>query len=287
MPIPILFAWSWLFPLLIGPVAADSPDRIIEQRSAELHWIEPEAGIRFAEYRFGDTSKSDSLLAVLTIDPSRWSFELLMAQEHQDSSGRSARAWSELSGAPIVFNAGMYLPDRRRHVGYARKGAMINQPRIAGDYLSAVIFDPHFDSLPLFRIADLDVDSLADLNWRYGTVIQNLRLLKAPGENRWPESSKRWSELALAEDSLGRAVVIFCSFPITMHRFNKLLLELPLGLRAAQHLEGGIEAQLVINLPGLRREFIGLSKAGGVWQERSLAGELPNVLAVRQRRKGQ
>lgn len=259
-----------------GPLyASDLPD--------SLHWQILQEGLDYCEIDIGEDTVADSLIVLLRIDPANWQFSLLMQSEQQDSVKRSARGWSEQAALPVVFNAGMYLQDRIRHVGYARNGGHINQSRVPRDYLSSALFDPIDPADPPFQIADLDIDSLADLNARYRVVIQNLRLLKDSAENRWPPSTKRWSELALAQDSQGRALVIFCSYPITMYDFNELLRTLPVEIRKAQHLEGGIEAQLAIDLPNFKREFIGLSHGGGKWLPSSLAGPLPNVIGLSRR----
>ena len=78
----------------------------------------------------------------------------------------------------------------------------------------------------------------------YHSVVQNLRLIKNPRLNRWEQQDKKWSEAALAEDKNGNALFILCSFPLSMHDFNELILKYPFGIVAAQHLEGGPEAQL-------------------------------------------
>jgi len=82
---------------------------------------------------------------------------------------------------------------------------------------------------------------------RYNTVVQNLRLIKHPGENRWGMQEQQWSEVALAEDDSGHMLLVYSRTPYPMHTFNEILLEMPLNIVAAQHLEGGPEAQLVIH----------------------------------------
>ena len=76
----------------------------------------------------------------------------------------------------------------------------------------------------------------------------------------------------LAQDESGRALFILCTRNLSMHEFNEMLLELPLGIVAAQHLEG--------------------SGAAGLWartlppdyRQAMIAGSaVPNVLAVTKR----
>ena len=78
----------------------------------------------------------------------------------------------------------------------------------------------------------------------YDTVVQNLRLIKAPGVNVWSNDAERWSEAALAASGDGLFYLVFCQVGLTMPKFNRLLLSLPLGIERAMHLEGGPEASL-------------------------------------------
>jgi len=107
---------------------------------------------------------------------------------------------------------------------------------------------------------------------RYRTVVQNLRLIKRAGENRWQKSGDAWREAALGEDWKGRVLFIYCDRPQTMFEFNRTLLALPIGLVAAQHLEGRGPARLWVNHP----KVVGESLPGALIP----GGRLPNVLGV-------
>ena len=66
-----------------------------------------------------------------------------------------------------------------------------------------------------------------------------------------------WSEAALGEDSSGRILFIFSRSPFTMHNFNQELLSLGVNLVAAQHLEGGPEAQFYVRIGHVTHEMFG------------------------------
>ena len=83
----------------------------------------------------------------------------------------------------------------------------------------------------------------------YSGVVQNLRLIKRPGENRWHNADAKWSEAALGEDAQGRVLFLFSRSPYYMRDWNEELLALGIDLVCAQHLEGGPEAQLYIRSP--------------------------------------
>ncbi len=111
---------------------------------------------------------------------------------------------------------------------------------------------------------------LKEVAARYGTVLQNLRLIKRPRQNRWAPRKERWRECALGEDSAGRILLLACQTAWSMAEFNEILLALPLDIQVAQHLEGSATARLWLDHPDL---------AG--WIEGSYAGPpLPNVLGI-------
>ena len=121
---------------------------------------------------------------------------------------------------------------------------------------------------------------------RYRRVVQNLRMVKRPGENRWSSQERRWSEAALGEDREGRALLIFCGAPLPLDRLIEALLALPLGLVAAQHLEGGTQAQLFVAAGGQTIELVGGYE--GVFSRAEAnrpAWPIPNVIGVRARRR--
>ena len=147
-------------------------------------------------------------------------------------------------GNLFSINAGMFLPDHKTNVGYMKNFNHINNGRINSKYHSVAAFNPVDPSLPAFKIFDSDEKDIRDIIKNYNTVIQNLRLIKRPGENRWMRQDKKWSEAALGEDKDGNALFIFSRMPFTMYDFNKTLLSLPIDIVSAQHLEGGPEASL-------------------------------------------
>ena len=57
--------------------------------------------------------------------------------------------------------------------------------------------------------------------------------------------------MALGEDKQGNILFIFCRSPYSMHDFNNILLQLPINIVCAQHLEGGPEASLYFSYKGI------------------------------------
>jgi hypothetical protein len=236
-----------------------------------------------AEFNVGlPAAVGDSSVVVLRVDPSRWDLRLCCATEEVDGRRMTAEQWCEQLGLVAAINAGMFATDYRTHVGYLRSGTHVNSATV-NQYRSVAAFDPVDAGTPAFRIYDLDDEgsSLDAINEAYDSVVQNLRLIKRPGSNRWEQQEKRWSEAALGEDEQGRALLIFCRSPYSMHDLNSALLELPLGLVAAQHLEGGPEAQLFVRTGDSRIELVGSYESGfSESNDNRAAWPIPNVIGV-------
>jgi hypothetical protein len=228
----------------------------------------------------------DSRITILRLDPDLWAMEFVGLSLSGETSGKTARQWSKNHHLTAAINAGMFATDHKTHVGYLRYRGHVNNDNV-NNYRSVAAFNPRRETLPPFRIFDLDSPgvSLRKILLDYASVVQNLRLIKRPGQNRWQVKDKRWSEAALGEDQAGRILFIFSPTPYTMHDLNNELLDLGIGLVAAQHLEGGSKAQLYINAGGVELELSG--RQGNSFQEEhgiSVAWPIPNVLGVRPRK---
>lgn len=228
----------------------------------------------------------DSKIIILRVDPKLWKLVLIGKSWKGESENKTAREWCESHNLTAAINAGMFATDDTTHVGYLASKGHVNSSHV-NKYMSVAAFDPKKGKgLPEFRIFDLD-DPHVTMNkilHDFSSVAQNLRLIKRPGENRWRQQNKMWSEAALGEDDAGRILFIFSRSPFTMHDFNQELLSLGVGLVAAQHLEGGPEAQLYLQIGNLKREMFGSYETSFKEEDDNTAPwRIPNVLGVRHR----
>lgn len=245
------------------------------------NWTSLARGLELGRFH-GDwpSPARDSTIIVLRVDPEHWEPRLFCASESADQSQMTARQWCQRYGLVAATNAGMFATDHQTHVGYLRAGAHINNNH-RNSYQSIAAFCPRDRSSAPFRIFDLDATPFETISAGYACIVQNLRLIKRPGENRWSQQPKAWSEAALGEDAAGRILLIFCRSPYAMHDFNEILLSLPLELVCAQHLEGGPEAQLAIQVPGFEQEYVGSYETGFIANDLSRhAWPIPNILGI-------
>lgn len=239
-----------------------------------VSWRALAPGVEYAELRAGA-----DVVEVVRVDPTRARLRAVMASAG-DGKPRTAGDWCEREHLVAAINLGMYLPDHRSNVGYARAGAHVNQPRWNGKYESALVFGARKPGLPAAALLDLDVPGARERVADYDTVVQNLRLIRAPGRSVWGPQPRRWSESAVAVDGSGRVLFVFCRAPHAMSDFNRILLALPLGVVAAMHVEGGPEASLSLR-GAVRLDRNGSYESGLVDNDdQPRQWEIPNVLGV-------
>jgi phosphodiester glycosidase len=227
----------------------------------------------------------DSRIAVLRMDPNLWELEVAGISQTGESAGHTAREWCEKRKFAAAINAGMFAADGRTHLGYQRFRDHVNNGR-ANNYQSVAAFDARDPKLARFRIFDLDASGVTfqDILRDYASAVQNLRLVKRPGTNQWSQQDKQWSEAALGEDRDGRILFIYSRSPFSMHDLNREVLAAGIGLVAAQHLEGGPEAQLYLHAGGTEIEMFGSYETSFKPNDDNAAPwPVPNVLGMRSR----
>ncbi len=232
-----------LIVVLLALVAVGSG--CVGQDNPSPAWQVLEPGLDIAHFDSQTQTQAQAArgdFTVLRVDPKRWALRVISGGKGSNRA-RTMERWCDDFQLVAAINAGMYQEDGLTHVGYCQVDGQVINPAV-NKYQSAVALDPLFSSDPLFRIFDLDETKLADIVTKYHTVVQNLRLIKRPMDSRWSQGSGSWPEAALGEDEVGRALLIYCTRPMSMYDFNQLLLKLPLHLVCAQHLEGNSAAKL-------------------------------------------
>jgi hypothetical protein len=286
------FLATAFFLVVLAAVSALSRQNVPTKRSGTaaqggLGWKAVELGM---ELRFLGAQKEgvqgNSPIAILRIDPALWDLEVLGTSRTGESSGHTARDWCQQHNLTAAINAGMFEADQKTHLGYLRYREHINNSH-QNNYQSVAAFDPR-DSADgsRFRIFDLDVPgvTLQGILKDYASLVQNLRLVKRTGQNQWGQQVRRWSEAALGEDRDGRILFIFSRVAFSMHDLNQELLASDIGLVAAQHLEGGPEAQLYVQAGQTKLEMFGSYETSFREDDNNAAAwPVPNILGVRPR----
>ena len=280
------------FLVVLAAVSALSRQNVPAKRSAMaaqggLGWkaVEPGMELRFLEAQ-KEGVQSNSPIAILRIDPALWDLELLGTSRTGESSGHTARDWCQRHNLTAAINAGMFETDQKTHLGYLRYREHVNNSH-QNNYQSVAAFDPRDSAgASRFRIFDLDAPGVTfqGILKDYASLVQNLRLVKRTGQNQWGQQERRWSEAALGEDRDGRILFIFSRVAFSMHDLNQELLASDIGLVAAQHLEGGPEAQLYLQAGQTKLEMFGSYETSFREDDNNAAAwPVPNILGVRPR----
>ena len=244
-------------------------------------WQQVEAGLSVGE--FAAPSKSivgSSHITIIKIDPHFYSFKLMTAKEY-GVEPMTAKAWCQKYNLIAAVNAGMFQSDYRSNVGYMKNYKHVNNGKISAGYSSVFACNPVDAEMNAVRIYDTEDESIKMINQNYHTVIQNLRLIKRPGENRWSQQNRKWSEVALGQDEGGNILFIFSRSPYSMYDFNEIILKLPIHLVCAQHLEGGPEASLFLSYKGTEINQFGSYETGfNENDNNSKAWPIPNVIGI-------
>jgi hypothetical protein len=223
-------------------------------------------------------------MQVVRIDPAKVELILLSASA-AGHEPLTADQWTKKHHLLGVINAGMFEKDCATHSGYMKLGEALRPGTVKKDFSSVAAFLPMDKTSPAFRIYDLeDADIFKDIAPHFTAVVQNLRLIKRPRENRWQQQPKKWSEAALGEDSSGHVLLLFSRQPASMHDFNEHVLQLPIDLVAAQHMEGGPEASLYLSKGDFVFAGMGGYETGFSENDSNYTfWALPNVIGIRER----
>jgi hypothetical protein len=250
----------------------------------KVGWATLEPGIEYATVTPPGPAALpiDGRLHIVRVDPRKRRLEAVMSGG-DDKKLRPAGAWCRERHLAVAINMGMYEKDERTNTGYARKDRYVNNGHWGTKYRAALGFAPGKDGAPPVVMADLDRPGEQGRLGAYGTVVQNLRLIRG-GQNMWQKADRRWSEAAVGVDRQGRVLFIFCRYPHAMKELNDIMLALPLELDSAMHVEGGPEASLSIHAGKVNLDLNGSYETGFVendGERRQWA--IPNVLGVRSR----
>ena len=280
---PIKQSWSRLTRLMTSNVAAAVLAGPALSATPPITWQSLQDGVEYAAIgadKVDAGASADERLHVVRIDPERAPLVAVMAKAG-DGKPREAAKWCHERKLAVAINLGMYAADQLTNVGHAHVPGHVNHAHWSSSYKSALAFAPKKKGLPAAVLLDLDEPGSKERLADYGAAVQNLRLIRAPGQNVWGEQERRWSEAAVAMDKQGRLLFLFTRHLYSMHELNAKLLALPLDISNAMHVEGGPEASLSIHVPGLDLDLNG-SYEIEVDEDDIEAGQwpIPNVLGV-------
>lgn len=244
-----------------------------------LAWRELEPGLAVETFAAPGEDEVRREVVVLRVDPVLFVLRLYCAGE-QDTDPQTVEQWAEDHDLVAAINASMYLPDRRTSTGFMRNFGSTNNGRVNKGFGAILVFNPAEPGLDPVRLLDRreDPDWEAQLK-RYHTAVQNYRMVSGR-RNVWLRQDEATSIACLGLDERGRVLLIHTRAPFTVFELGNLLLSLPIGLRSAMYVEGGVEAGLYVHSRDFTGRFVGTFEAGFLHGGNTSFRALPNVIGV-------
>jgi uncharacterized protein YigE (DUF2233 family) len=241
------------------------------------HWRTLAPGIEFATMRGEPYCKSGpSTIALLRVDPAQVRLRMMHFLREPDHRPLAIDEWRRRSGATAVFNAGQFYPDLAYMGLFVSDGAMVSPKRHAG-FRAALVAEPvGGDSArrPRARVLDLAHDSLDSDHPAWREVAQSFMLFDRDGETRVRQTDQVAGRTAVGEDGRGRIVVATSEGGYTLWDYARLLRRRDLELKQVMNMDGGHEAQMLIDSGGFRYTSFARDPSAGA------PVPLPAVIAV-------
>ena len=210
------------------------------------NWQIISPGLEYGSFQLAVASEyGNSQVDVIRIDPAQYDFELLLASEN-DQQNRKITDWVKDFKLTGAINAGMYQKDYSTGTGYLVNYQHKNNPYQHSTYNMYFVCNPKIDGLPEAQMIDREQPGASELIDKYHSVLQCIRMMATGGKNVWTKKSQKWNEAALAQDTAGNILFIYCSSAYNMYDLVNLLKQLPLNLDKMMHLEGGPPAAIQV-----------------------------------------
>jgi len=223
----------------------------------------------------------DSKIRILRIDPGRYELKLLNASVSKKGRPLSAKQWCRQNGLVAAINASMFQEDFKTSVSLMRTRTHVNNPRFRKKDMTILAFDRLGTGVPEVKIIDRQCEDFKIWKYKYGTLVQSIRMISCKGKNVWRQQPQKWSTVAIGIDKTDRVLFIHVGSPYSTHDLINILKELPLDIARAMYTEGGPQAQLYIKTGAHEYEFVGHSEIDFSNNTNPLfSWPIPNVVGI-------
>lgn len=248
-----------------------------------LIWATIDEGLYQTEYAFPKkSSHGDSKLTAVKIDLTKFKFKLICASELR-TQRQPAPLWCKTQNLIMAFNSGMFTPinDYKTSSGFMKNYDHTNNGVLNAKYKNISAFNRKDNSVPEFQIIDNTCQDWNVLKNKYNSFTQCLRIVDCNRKNVWTNQKKKWSMVCLAEDSLGKALVLFTRSPYSVKDFADMVLRAPLKIKKMMYLEGGPETSLYLDYNNCKIEKMGSYETGfNEDDNNTIFWGLPNVIGL-------
>ena len=184
-------------------------------------------------------------IAVLRIDPARATIAVHHYTQRTEQRPLSIVEWMRATGAVAAFNAGQYYPDYS-YMGMLVSGGRAIFARPHPEFRAALVADPVGGGAGA-HVLDLAPDSLVNVARAWREVAQSFMLFDRSGNVRVRQSGQESNRTVVAEDRLGRLLVLTSEGGYTLWEFARWLQDSKLEVAHAMSMDGGLEAELCVH----------------------------------------
>ncbi len=239
-------------------------------------------GIEFATFRGEPYCRRGSTqVAVLRLDPERVRIGVRHFSRESGHRPLTVIEWLRETRAIAVFNAGQYYP------GYSYMGLLIagGKPvsaQLHPRFQAALVAEPAAGG-PGARVLDLAHTRIDPKRPAWGEVAQSFMLFDSTGALRSRKSNLVANRTVVGEDESGHLLVITSEGGYTLHEFATLLQSLPLHLEQVMSMDGGFEANLLVESGRFRYASFGRWEGEQEGEGPGARIPLPAVITVSER----
>lgn len=235
-----------MFPALFLILATMVPE--VPSPAAPAPWRQISRGLEIRTMDGGAyCRKGPPGITVLRVRPDSWRVEPFLRAEGDGGQGSGdIDRWQQRTGAPVVFNASQYYPDRRPMGLFVKEGRNLGTERLRS-WKGLLVAEPSAGTeVPRIALLDLEHDPFDLESTPYRVAVQSFMVLDRDGRKRVRRSDWYANRTVLATDRRGRLVVLHTEGAYTLWELADWLHRSDLDLRHAMSLDGGFESQLCV-----------------------------------------
>ncbi len=235
--LPSIRLWAIAVALIVSPGIVSAQ---------EMAWDRLAEGLDVAAWTPGEGCQKVPALYLLRIDPEHFRFEV----HHYRAEGLEAPLtlddWQYRTGAPVLFNAGLFLDDFS-YLGLLYKDGKSLGGKRHGQWQGLFVAEPLAPNVKKARVLDLRTDSFDDDRPAYHEAAQSLMLLDRHGKPRVRRSGKSAQQTIVGEDRAGHILVIMTKGVTPLWELAVCLRDHVQGLTHAMAMDGGDSSDLLIS----------------------------------------
>jgi hypothetical protein len=277
------FPYTLLILFLVFAMGCSSSDSdSLGSVDLDASWEKLDDGLELGRFNVVNPSEPvDVRIYILRINPQYYQFKLMNASSVENGQKQTAKTWCENNRLSAAINASMYQKDHKTSVSLMRTQDHVNNSYISKDK-TVLAFNPKDAGDPIIKMIDRECDDFEFWKKRYGSLIQNIRMISCKRKNVWAQQSEKWSIAAIGMDAKDRVLFIYTPVPCSTHDFINMLLAIPIQITQAMYVEGGPEAQFFVQSGNRSFEFTG-SLENELNSNTPAARPIPNVIGIKKR----